>query len=178
MGVFRIHADSFWWINGMAEDLDDLCLHGHVTAQIGQVVLEEDCTVSAAALYLLKTLEMDKLPGDEIQMLPCCGHFMIANGDLSEVTILGCSNGTDWSVVHEHEGVRLTLPSGESEWVSMQDYRDAVIRFADQVEAYYHSRQPKNMPEHAFERNGYAAFWNEWHHRYTDAVKQQNIEGA
>ena len=74
---------------------------------------------------------------NDIQMVPCCGHFLIANKDLSEVTISGCDNGLDWSVVHENGGVKLALPSGE-EWVPLQEYQRAVIRFEDKVEAYAH----------------------------------------
>ncbi len=106
----------------------------------------------------------------DIQMVPCCGHFLIANQDLSEVTISGCDNGLDWSVVHENGGVKLTLPSGEEEWVPLQEYQREVLRFADKVEAYYKSCQPKHIPDDEFERNGYLAFWNEWHRRYTAAA--------
>ena len=61
MGVFRIKADNFEWIGGAADDPQDLCLHGHVTVQFGDTVLEDTGTVSATALYLLKTLTNDKL---------------------------------------------------------------------------------------------------------------------
>ena len=42
----------------------------------------------------------------------------------------------DWSVVHESDGVRLILPSGYEEWVSLSDYQAEVIRFVDKVEGY------------------------------------------
>ena len=35
------------------------------------------------------------------RQLPCCGHFMIPNETLDNVTILGCPNGIDWSVIHD-----------------------------------------------------------------------------
>ena len=168
---FSIRADGFTWICGPQDDPEDLCLHGHVTVQIGKTVMEYDGTVSATALYLLKTLTEDKIMSKEdIQMVPCCGHFLIANKDLSEVTILGCDNGLDWSVVHEGDGVRLTLPSGEETWGPFADYKVEVIRFADKVEAFYRSCRPKHIPKDEFARNGYIAFWNEWHRRYTEAA--------
>lgn len=171
MSAFSIDANEFTWICGPKDDPDDLCLHGHVTVQIGKTVMEYDGTVSATALYLLKTLTEDKVMSEHtIQMVPCCGHFLIANKDLSEVTISGCDNGLDWSVVHEDGGVKLTLPTGEAEWVPFSDYKDEVIRFADKVESYYKSCQPKNVPDDEFTRNGYTAFWNEWHRRYTEAA--------
>ena len=61
-------------------------------------------------------------------MLPCCGHFIIANEALDEVTISGCENGIDWSVIHKDNMVILEL-------------------------------------EDEFDRDGYVAFWNEWHRR-------------
>ena len=86
MGVFKIKADKFEWIGGAADDPQDRCLHGHVTVQFGDTVLEDLGTVSATALYLLKTLSEDKIMAPyDIQMIPCCGHFLIANNELTEV---------------------------------------------------------------------------------------------
>lgn len=171
LGVFSIDVCEFTWICGPEDDPEDLCLHGHVTVQIGKTTMEYDGTVSATALYLLKTLTEDKVMSEyDIQMVPCCGHFLIANKDLSQVTISGCDNGLDWAVVHENSGVRLILPSGESEWVPLHDYREEVIRFADKVAGYYRSCQPKKIPDDEFTRNGYIAFWNEWRWRYTKAL--------
>ncbi len=169
--MFKMEVNRFSWICGPEDDPEDLCLHGHVTVQIAKTVMEYDGTVSATALYLLKTLTEDKVMSEyNIQMVPCCGYFLIANNDLSEVTISGCDNGLDWSVVHENGGVKLTLPSGEEEWVSLRDYRSEVILFADKVEAYYKSCQPKHISDDEFERNGYLAFWNEWHRRCSAAA--------
>ena len=91
MGIFKIKADRFEWIGGAADDPQDRCMHGHVKVQFGDTVLEDIGTVSATALYLLKTLSEDKImkPYD-IQMIPCCGHFLIANNDLTEVAISSC----------------------------------------------------------------------------------------
>ena len=47
MDQFKIRATSFYWIDGDADDPEDLCLHGHVVAEIGGVRLEDDCTVGA-----------------------------------------------------------------------------------------------------------------------------------
>ena len=61
MGTFRIEASNFHWIRGDADDPKDLCLHGRVKLQLGETVIEDLGTVSATALYLLKTLTEDKL---------------------------------------------------------------------------------------------------------------------
>ena len=171
MSLFQIDADQFSWICGPEDDPEDLCLHGHVTVQIGDTRLEDWGTVSATALYLLKTLTEDKLASPyDIQMIPCCGHFLIPNDDLTQVTISGCDNGTDWSTRHEGDNVRLTLLTGEEVVLPLAEYREEVFRFADRIEAYYQACQPKKLPEDEFSRNGYLAFWNEWHRRRSDCA--------
>ena len=89
MTQFSIKADRYWWIDGSQDDPTDRCLHGHVIAQIGDKLIEEDCCVSATALYLLKTLTEDHIWGEDNQMLPCCGFFLIPNEDLTNVVISG-----------------------------------------------------------------------------------------
>lgn len=166
MGRFKIDVDDFSWINGAEDDPSDRCLHGRVTVQIGKEILQDTGTVSATALYLLKSLTEDKIMNDScIQMIPCCGFFMIANPDLTEVSIIGCDTGTDWSVIHENGRVKLVTESGATEYVDLADYQAEVFKFADKVEGYYQSCKPKEIPEDEFDRNGYTAFWNEWHRR-------------
>ena len=171
MERFKIEVDQFSWIGGVRDDPDDLCLHGRVTVRFGKAVLEYFGTVSATALYLLKTLTEDKvMRPEEIQMVPCCGFFLIASEDLSSVSIIGCDDGLDWSTQHEDGGVRMTLSDGTSVWVSLEEYKAQVLAFADKVEAYYNACQPKRIPKEEFDRNGYLAFWKEWHRRYAEAA--------
>ena len=162
--MFKIDVTRFWWIQDNGDDPLDLCLHGHVVAKIGNRILEDDCTVSATALYLLKSLTKDHIINTEIQMLPCCGHFYIPNDHLTEVDIDFCPNGTDWSIVHENGKIKLVLEDGYETVVPFDEYRNEVYRFADSIESYYNSCQPKII-EGEFEKNGYTAFWNEWHTR-------------
>jgi len=165
MGTFSIEIENLEWINGSKDDPEDLCLHGKVVAYIGKVKLEYDATVSATALYLLKTLTEDHIINTDNQMLPCCGFFYIPNEELDNVVISGCDNGIDWSVIHDGDNVILELDDGTKESVFIEDYREAVYDFADKVEAFYKSCSPKVIPKDDFERDGYLAFWNEWHRR-------------
>lgn len=165
MGDFWIDAVNFTWINGEADDPEDLCLHGDATAVIGDETFTYRCTVSATALYLLKTLTQDHFIGKDNQMLPCCGFFLMPNEALTEVTILGCPNGIDWSVIHEGDAVKLVTESGTETLVPIKDYACAVFGFADKIEAYYRSCAPKLPCEDEQDRDGYTAFWNEWHRR-------------
>jgi len=177
MGIFKIKADDFEWICGPEDDPEDHCLHGRVTAQFGDTVLEDYGTVSATALYLLKTLSKDKIMTSyDIQMIPCCGHFVIANKDLTEVEISSCDTGTDWSTIHEGNSVRFILPSGQEEVVTLREYQYEVLEFAKSIKRYYDSCLPKKVPEDEFRRNGYFAFWNEWNRRYNEGLMLLSLE--
>ena len=103
--------------------------------------------------------------GEDNQMLPCCGFFMIPNDGLDDVTIVGCDNGVDWSVVHDGDHVRLILEDGYEETAAIEEYKAEVFRFADPIEAFYASCTPKVLPEDEFSRKGFLAFRNEWHRR-------------
>ena len=166
MPLFRVDATNLHWMDDPINDPDDLCLHGDAVAYIGDRKLEYDeCTVSATALYLLKTLTEDHVIDQDNQMLPCCGHTLISNDDLTEVVISGCPNGIDWSVIHVGDSVRLILEDGYEVIVPIAQYREEVFRFADLIEHYYRASTPKIIPKDTFDRDGYLAFWNEWYRR-------------
>jgi len=165
--LFTIHAETFHWIQNDGKDVPgDFCLHGDVAVTIGGEAFRYDGTVSAAALYLLRTLTEEHHNHEDENMIPCCGHFMIASGDLQTVIVTGCTNGIDWSVLHMDGGVKLVTEAGNTTFIDTETYRKEVFAFADAVEAYYQSCLPKNLAEaDNFVRDGYIAFWNEWHRR-------------
>lgn len=163
--MFSIEVTNLRWHEGVNEE-DDRCLHGDVTVRIGDRIYERAATVSATALYLLKSLtENHKLYGESVQMLPCCGFFMIADETLSYVEIIGCNDGIDWEVIHTANHVKLVTDRGEVTYVLLDEYKETVFRFADEIEAFYRKSKPKSIPADDFSRNGYTAFWNEWHAR-------------
>jgi len=167
--TFTIEILDHHWINGSKDDPADLCAHGFVLAQIGsEIICEKDtldvCT-SAAASHLLRTLVKDYVPGDFAgQLLPCCGHFMIASDDLKTADVCGCPSGIDWNVMHlPGNSVRLTSLSGTELTITFEDYKTQVLAFADGVKAFYDASSRKILPNDDFDQNGYIAFWNEWH---------------
>ncbi|MGI5883509.1 MAG: hypothetical protein ACOX83_00925 [Candidatus Spyradocola sp.] len=165
MEPFALRVGNFSWINGEADDPEDGCLHGHAAARIAGETVEYDCTVSAAALYLLKSLTEDHVLGEGEQFFPCCGFFLVADAAGENVSIIGCDNGADWTVRHEGERVRLILPDGKEQIVPLEAYRAEVFAFADAVEAQYRACAPKILPEDEFDRRGYETFWKEWRRR-------------
>ena len=169
MGKFSIKATNLHWIDGSLDYPNDLCLHGDAVAIIGKHKRQySDATVSATALYLLKSLTENHYPseGEEVQMLPCCGFNIYPNEDLTCVSIAGCPNGTDWTIEHDGHDVVITLDNGYVERINIIDYQRAVFDFADFIENFYQKCSPKNINDYDEEdRNGYIAFWNEWHRR-------------
>ena len=166
MSGFSITATNLEWIKGKKDDSEDLCLHGHAIAKIGNEILEYDATVSATALYLLKSITEDHIIDKENQMLPCCGFAMYLKDDGSgDVFICGCPNGIDWSVIHENGNIKLITESGKETIISLEEYKKEVFKFADSIENFYNICTKKIMPADEQERNAYIAFWNEWHRR-------------
>ena len=164
--MFQIDVDELEWIDGKADNPEDLCAHGHVVVRIGEEVFEYFATVSASALYLLKSISEDHILGEEEQMLPCCGFSIYARDEkLDTVDIIGCSNGIDWSVFHRENQVRIVTLSGKETILPLSEYRQIVYQFVDIVEAFYQRCSPKIRPQDKIDRDGYIAFWNEWHRR-------------
>ena len=55
VGIFKIDFYNLRWFDANKDDADDLCLHGHAVAYIGNKKLEYECTVSAMDTILCKT---------------------------------------------------------------------------------------------------------------------------
>lgn len=164
MNAFDLDLTNLSWWNGASDDPRDLCLHGTVTGRLGKRAISCTATVSAAALNLLRTLTEEHRTGEELQMLPCCGFSLFADETGENVTVIGCNQGVDWTVLHEDGMVRLVLEE-ESVTVPMDEYRAVVFRFADTVKAFYDSCTPKILPGNEIDRRGYEAFWREFHRR-------------
>lgn len=163
--MFKIEVFDLLWIKNSLDDPEDLCLHGYAVATIGTEKFEYHATVSSTALSLLKSLTEDHIIYNDNQMLPCCGFNMYANDTLDSVDVLGCPNGIDWSVIHEGDEVKIITESGKETIVNIEDYKNEVFAFVDRIEHFYSKCTPKVLPNNKTDRDGYTAFWNEWHRR-------------
>ena len=169
MGTFHIEARDLCWIDGSKDDPKDLCLHGNAKAVIGERTYEFHATVSATALYLLKTVTEDHVIGKDNQMLPCCGHFMVPDKDLQNVTIAGCPEGIDWSVIHENGGIKLIAEDGYECEIDPEEYKAEAFAFADMIESFYAQCSPKEFDRgDKFRKDCFTAFWNEWRRRRSE----------
>lgn len=164
---FDIKLIDLFWIKEV-DDPTDLCAHGHVFVKIGNEIIADkdslDVTVSATALYLMRTLKEDYKEGDYAsQLLPCCGHFIIADNEKDFVDICGCPSGIDWTIIHttDHK-IKHVTNSGQEATIDIEVYKKIVLDFADQVESFYKTSLPKTIPTSDFDKKGYLTFWKEW----------------
>lgn len=158
------------WINDDGiDDPSDLCAHSPIQFQIDGKTLVDPAggvaAVSAAAIYLLRTLGRDHTREDPVgdQLFPHCGHAMFDTGD-DDVLICGCPNGSDVWVNHNSDGtICLTTASGDSFTVTESEWRDAVRAFSDLVFQFYEVSLPKTPSES--DTDGYTRMMAEWERR-------------
>lgn len=103
-------------------------------------------------------------------MMPCCGHLILPNEDGKTVTICGCPNGVDWTVLHEGDDVKMILEDGKEVAIPLEKYKEQVFAFADKIEAYYDAGTAKELPKDEWERDAYLLFWEEWHRRRFERI--------
>ena len=164
---FDIKLLDIHWIKNV-DDPTDLCAHGHVFVKIGKEVVADkdtfDIALSSTALYLMRTIKHDYKKDDfASQLLPCCGHFIIADTDTDFVTIMGCNSGIDWTIIHtDNNKIKHISDSGNEITIDIEEYKKLVFAFADQVEKFYSDSRPKTIPSDDFDKKGYLTFWKEW----------------
>lgn len=166
---FDIKILDLHWIENV-DDPTDLCAHGHVFLKIGDQVVSDkatgDWTLSSTALSLLRTIEKDYITDDySNQLLPCCGHFFIADENQETVIVQGCNTGIDWKIIHTNDNkVKHVLDNGYEVSIDKEAYKCKVLEFADQIEQFYKDSKPKAIPTDDFDKKGYLTFWKEWRH--------------
>lgn len=145
----------------------DLCAHGSVAITVDgkRFVPEDEYCVSAAALYLLRTLDdsYKRSPNDE-QLIPCCGHSMYEREDSQDVLIVGCPNGYDFIVERQNGKIRLTFDENEVFEIGIKGWEKAVCQFSDQVQQLYDVSSEKECADE-ISKSGYTAFRCEWKRR-------------
>ena len=160
------------WINDAADDPTDLCAHGDVEFRIGGDVLLDgssgrNLTVSAAALYLLRTLSVPHSRAAPVgdHLFPGCGFTLYDVAGAPDVVICGCPNGEDFEVRHQVSGAGVIVRAADGrEWpMGWSEWRAAVFGFADRVADFYAACSPKQPATE--DAAGYAKFVAEWERR-------------
>jgi hypothetical protein len=159
------------WVNASDDDPADLCVHGRVEFRVGEDVLLDpthnlQVTVSAAALYLLRTLTTPHCKQAPVgdHLFPCCGFAMWDVGT-PDVVISGCPNGVDFEVLPRVGDAEVLVRAGDGrQWrLERSEWRAAVFEFADRVSEFYaasSAKQPSNDDEPGFRK-----FTAEWARR-------------
>lgn len=165
--MVEIEAYNLHWLNNEVDPVGDLCAHGSVAIRIEgkRFVPEDEYCVSAAALFLLRTLDpMYKKSSADEQLIPHCGHSMFVNADSPDVSILGCPHGYDFHVQRDGVLVRLEFEDGQHFEVASEEWETAVCGFSDAVQKLYDDSSVKE-PSDKVSQTGYDAFRNEWKRR-------------
>src|SRR5262249_36202136 len=125
-----------------------------------------DWTVSASAVYLLRTLSQPHTKQQPVAeyLFPCCGNGMFDVEGQDDVLIIGCNTGIDFEVVRTGDQTFLTAADGVRCIVTAAAWSMAVCDFADRVQAFYAGSSPKK-PEDDADRAGFIKLTNEWARR-------------
>jgi len=174
--MINLRVQDFQWVKGKEDDPDDQCAHGRVLFQVNDTIFVKPAdgiwTISASALYLLRTLTEDHTienPVSESNFLfPCCGFTVWPAGKRFNVLCMGCNTGVDIEIFHSDDMVSIKSPVG-SEKVSESEWAIAVLGFVTSVQDFYRASAFKVAIEDAYDKQGWAAFWQEWNERYQDA---------
>ena len=171
MVTLQLHRPH--WIKDDGDDPADQCAHGFVELTVNGVHVcsasDGEWTVSAAALFLLRTVTADHTMADPVTegnfLIPCCGFVVWVREDARyPCYVFGCNGGVSPEIRHRDGMVQVSL-GAESAGVPLSEWAGAVLRFSDQVQAFYDSSMPKDELDDEHDREGWACFWQEWRAR-------------
>jgi hypothetical protein len=172
-----LRPTNLHWLDGSTDNPQDLCAHSGVEFQIdGEQLVQGndgDWTVSAAALYLLRTLSRPHTKTAPVgeHLFPCCGRgFYEVEGE-EDAVLVGCNRGIDFEILRVSDDVTTTAKDGLQYRVSFPDWRNAVCGFCDAVRDFYAASSPKE-PADADEQRGFELFLSEWSRRRATAERR------
>lgn len=167
----KLYTKDMYFLGETEEQQEyDCCVHGSVVFKIGNDILHEggDWCVSASALRFMKTIFENRIMTDEDFLIPCCGNYMIPSDDKKSVTIIGCNNGIDFEIIHNQNIVNIKTQNGNQYEIPLDDYRNAVLAYAEQIGDFYKSNPPRKFYDDS-EKDAYDAFMYEWETLYNKA---------
>jgi hypothetical protein len=161
------------WINNSEDDANDQCAHGQILFQVNNSTIiapeDGDFTVSAAALFLLRTLEQNHTPDnpvcEENLLFPHCGHSVWPHNGKYDVICIGCDIGVDLRIDHDKNAKAISIIGKSTELVKLQEWKVSICKFVNQVQSFYQSSTTKIESEDEHERLGWRLFWKEWNSR-------------
>ena len=171
--MIQLDLHDLSWINDAVDDPNDFCAHGRVALTVSGVIWispeEGKWTVSAAGLFLLRTLTDDHTPETPVaemnQLFACCGSdaWLTSKGRYP-VLCMGCDSGID--VYVRHIGNDVELHRGKHrDRVPLVEWRRATLGFCRAVRQFYETSTPKVPRDTDEDRLGWQGFWTEWESR-------------
>ncbi len=168
-----LQAVDLQWINDAKDEPDDQCAHAKVDFSINNTSFVETkdgvMTVSAAALYLLRTLENDSNANNSVSSgnftFPCCAFNAWIVQEEYDLLMVGCGSGKSIDVKHGNNYVIISNQEGKREKVSYSDWQNAVVDFAKSIKSFYQQSEPKSEPIEQEEKDGWLRFWEEFNER-------------
>lgn len=158
--MFKLEILDKYWLPGQPEETD-LCVHGNVRICIGNAVLEDDVSLSASALHLLRSVTQDHVPDEFAKLFPTDGFCWTPDGQGS-IYLGGCPNGGfDGCVTHEGDVVCIALENLPPVRIPSEEYRAEVLGFADKVEDFFRQSKSKRVSDE-LDKLWYPLFWDEW----------------
>ena len=168
--MITLLPEKLTWLNTEDDCPGDLCAHSAVTFSVDGLEIatpSDEWTVSASAIYLLRTLERNHTKENPVgeHLFPCCGHSMYVVDDSDDVLIIGCPSGVDATIEHFDDQIRITADSGEFRNVPKLQWIEAVLTFSSAIREFYDSSAEKT-PGDDVARDGFNRMLLEWERRH------------
>ena len=78
---------------------------------------------------------------------------------------IGCNSGIDIFVRHSEGSVIIQNFRGREENIKIEEWKEAVTKFARQIKGFYTRSIPKRELADDFDRDGWNMFWEEYNSR-------------
>jgi len=162
--MFYLTLQNPTFLGSHKEQQQDLCLHGEVALKVNDILLSDqgDYCVSIAALRFLRSLFSNHYQGNQEHIIPHCGHFAYFTDDNHQLEFGGCGLGIDFDIIHKDGNILIQTDNNLEIHISFEEYKQAVLSFADQVETFYR-KSPERIITDDSDREINEAFWNEWY---------------
>jgi len=176
MSTLILRPTNLHWLSALGvratppHDPLDLCAHSPVDFRIGDQVIVAPSdgvwSVSASAIYLLRTLSMPHTRNSQVgeHLFPHCGSGIFDVEDSEDALIVGCSAGIDVQVTRAGDDAVVKTYDGRSFSVPFSAWTRAVCAFSDRVFAFY-QREPPRQPHDEGDRGGFQKMMAEWSRR-------------
>lgn len=153
--MIELKALNPHWLDSFEEPEYDLCVHSPVWLKIDDKIVSNeesgDWTVSASAYEFLRSLKENHNSDEDEQLLPCCGFNFWKTGN--KIFFGNCGTGMNWDISLGEDHISHRFEDGDQIKVNFNEWRDAVVRFADEVLEFYRTSEPRKFSDDESKKN-------------------------